>query len=111
MLNHEEVMEMRVRTRLGESIRQLAQTMGISRNTVRRYLRGAGTQRVVTARTSKLEPFKDYLIERIAQARPDWIAATVLKREIAERGYDGGIGLVKAFIRAHKPLPRSDPVV
>ena len=111
MLNQEEVVEMRVRAKRGESIRQLAQAMGMSRNTVRRYLRGAGAQRKTSARASKLDLFKAYLIERIAQARPDWIAAPVLTREIAERGYDGGVGMVKAFIRTHKPMPRPDPVV
>jgi len=111
MLNQEEVVEMRVRAKRGESIRQLAQAMGMSRNTVRRYLRGGEAQRKPSARASKLDPFKAYLIERIAQARPDWIAAPVLAREIAERGYDGGVGMVKAFIRTHKPLPRPDPVV
>jgi transposase len=111
MLNQEEVVEMRVRVKRGESIRQLAQAMGMSRNTVRRYLRGAGAQRQVSLRPSKLDPFKEYLVERIAQARPDWIAATVLTREIAERGYEGGVGMVKAFIRTHKPMPRPDPVV
>jgi transposase len=111
MLNQEEVVEMRVRAKRGESIRQLAQAMGVSRNTVRRYLRGAGAQRKSSTRSSKLAPFKEYLVERIAQARPDWIAATVLTREIAERGYQFGVGMVKAFIRAHKPLPRPDPVV
>lgn len=111
MLNQEEVVEMRVRAKRGESIRQLAQAMGMSRNTVRRYLRGAQAQRQVSPRPSKLDPFKEYLIERIAQARPDWIAAPVLTREIAERGYEGGVGMVKAFIRMHKPVPRPDPVV
>jgi transposase len=111
MLNQEEVVEMRVRVKRGESIRQLAQTMGMSRNTVRRYLRGAEAHRRASVRPSKLDPFKAYLVERIAQARPDWIAATVLTREIAERGYAGGVGMVKAFIRAHKPVPRPDPVV
>jgi len=111
MLNQEEMVEMRVRVMRGESIRQLSQAMGLSRNTVRRYLRGGGTQRKERARPSKLEPFQPYLVARIAQARPDWIPATVLAREIVERGYTGGVGLVKAFIRAHKPRPRPDPVV
>ena len=104
-------MEMRVRAKRGESIRQLAQAMGMSRNTVRRYLRGAEAQRQASARPSKLDPYKEYLGERIAQARPNWIAATVLIREIAERGYEGGVGQVKACIRMKKPVPRPEPVV
>ena len=45
MLNLEEVVEIRVSAKRGQSIRQPAQAMGMSRNTVRRYLRGAPAQR------------------------------------------------------------------
>ncbi|MBK7473550.1 MAG: hypothetical protein IPI73_25885 [Betaproteobacteria bacterium] len=39
------LLKLRVRMKRGESIRQLTQSMGLSRNTVRRYLRGASAQR------------------------------------------------------------------
>ena len=33
----------------------------------------------------KLDEYKSYLLERVDQARPRWIPATVLLREIRER--------------------------
>ena len=39
------------------------------------------------ARPCKLDEYKVYLNERIIQARPRWIPATVLLREIQEHGY------------------------
>jgi transposase len=50
------------------------------------------------------------LLERIAAARPQWIPAVVLLREIRERGYEGGLRQLKAFINPHKQA-RVDPVV
>lgn len=104
-------MELKVISKRGMSIRELSRTMGVSRNTVRRYLRGASRTRETRTLGSKLEPYKGYLVTRIAQAKPDWIAATVLQRELVERGYTGGVALVKRFIRQFKSQPKADPVV
>ncbi|RMR91181.1 ISPsy4, transposase, partial [Pseudomonas savastanoi pv. glycinea] len=59
----------------------------------------------------KIDPFKDYLHERIEAARPHWIPATVLLREITALGYSGGVSRLKAYIRpfkrkAEEPLVR-----
>jgi hypothetical protein len=40
-------------------------------------------------RATKLSSFEGYLRERIEAARPDWIPATVVLRELKERGYEG----------------------
>ena len=48
--------------------------------------------------------------ERIEAARPDWIPATVLLRELQERGYAGGISQLKVFVAPFKRT-RPDPVV
>ena len=42
MLVGEEAVEIRVLSRQGKSIREIARTPGVSRNTVRRYLRKQG---------------------------------------------------------------------
>ena len=44
-------------------------------------------------------------------ALPDRIPATVLFREIKERGYDGGETRVKLFVRGLTPLPAAAPAV
>jgi transposase len=79
-----------------------------SRNTVRRYLRDETAQRYGPreARACKLDEYKPYLRERVEQARPRWIPATVLLREIRERGYAGGISQLKAWL---VPLKKSEP--
>jgi transposase len=94
--------------RQGRSIRAIAKELGCSRNTVRRYLREKAARRYGprAPRCGKLGAFEGYLRERVAQARPRWIPATVLLREIVQRGYAGGISQLKAFL---VPLKQSAP--
>lgn len=105
-------MEVRVLSRQGQSVRSIAKELGCSRNTVRRYLRSAGAPRYGprAPRPCKLDAYKPYLLERIEQARPRWIPATVLLREIAERGYTGGISQLKAYLAPLK-RPKPEPLV
>lgn len=94
--------------RRGESVRAIAKQLDCSRNTVRRYLRDEAALRYGPreARPCKLDEYKPYLRERVEQARPRWIPATVLLREIRERGYAGGISQLKAWLG---PLKKSEP--
>jgi transposase len=62
-------------------------------------------------RIAKLDPFKDYILERLRAAAPDKIPAVVLFREIRQRGYRGGETCMKEFVRSLRPLPQADPVV
>lgn len=112
MLTQEQSVEIKVLWRQGMGIRAIARELGISRTTVRRYLEDpdAGQYGPRAPRPTKLAPFEAYLRERIEAARPAWIPATVLKRELEERGYDGGISQLKEFLRPLKPN-RPDPVV
>ena len=62
-------------------------------------------------RAEKLDPFKAYIVGRMKAALPDRIPATVLFREIKERGYEGGETRVKLFVRGLTPLPAAAPAV
>ena len=108
MLTQELAVEIRVMARRGESVRAIARQLDCSRNTVRRYLRDQAAQRYGPRdpRTCKLDDYKSYLRERVDQARPRWIPATVLLREIRERGYAGGISQLKAWL---VPLKKNEP--
>ena len=112
MLTQEDAVEIRVMARRGESVRAIAKELGCSRNTVRRYLREPAALRYGprAPRLQKLSPYQTYLSERIAQARPRWIPATVLMREIRQLGYDGGISRLKAWLGPHKTVV-AEPVV
>jgi len=57
MLKAEDRMEISVLARHGSSIRAIARATGLSRNTVRRYLRGVEEASVRKA-SAKLDPFK-----------------------------------------------------
>jgi len=94
--------------RRGDGVRSIAKQLGCSRNTVRRYLREPGAKRYKARepRPCKLNPYTDYLQQRVQQAKPRWIPATVLLREIQERGYEGGISQLKAWLA---PLKASEP--
>jgi len=98
--------------RRGEAVRAIARQLDCSRNTVRRYLRDEAACRYGPRqpRACKLDAYRGYLHERIEQARPRWIPATVLLREIGERGYDGGISQLKAWLAPLKKI-EPEPVV
>jgi transposase len=111
MLTQEQAVEIRVLERQGRSVRQIMRETGLSRNTVRKYLRGGQAQYGPRQpRPCKLDAHKGHLLERIEQARPQWIPATVLLREIRAGGYTGGISQLKAYLRPFKVV-RADPVV
>lgn len=81
---------------------------------MRRYLRegeAAAVRKAGPKRLEKLDPFKDYIVERVKAAAPDRIPAAVLFREIKARGYGGGETRVKQFVRGLVPAPAPEPVV
>ncbi len=113
MLKEEGVVEIKILKRQGYSIRGIARELAISRNTVREYLR-TGKKPVYSprARREKLvDAFKPYIQERVAAARPNWIPATVMEREIRALGYQGGIRTLRNYLVELKPKARLDPVV
>ncbi|NPU95286.1 MAG: IS21 family transposase [Gammaproteobacteria bacterium] len=100
--------------RQGHGIRQIARTLGVSRNTVRRYLKQEQAARYTQRahRPTKLEPYQHYLQQRVTQAHPLWLPATVLLREIREQGYQGGASQLRAWLRTLKPVkPDEGPAV
>jgi transposase len=113
MLTQEHAVEIRVLARRGYRIRAIARELGVSRRTVRRYLREPdhGRYGPRAPRVTKLAPFEAYLQARVSAARPEWIPATVLLREIGERGYRGGISQLKAYLAPLKHVRTEDPLV
>jgi transposase len=112
MLTQEQAVEVRVLARRGGKVKQIARELGVSRNTVRRYLRDpqAGRYKPRAARPKKLDPYREYLQSRIEAAQPRWIPATVLLRELRERGYEGGVSQLKAYLAPFKAT-KIDPVI
>ncbi|MCX7065448.1 MAG: IS21 family transposase [Proteobacteria bacterium] len=109
----ETMVEIKVLARRGKSIKGIARELGVSRNTVRKYLRDAARPKYGPRlpRSLKLDPFMTYLQDRVVAAKPDWIPATVVIREIREQGYAGGISQLKVFLARLKPPRVAEPVV
>lgn len=107
-------MEIQILRKQGRSIRQISKDMGISRNTVRKFLRSnhPPEYRLKKRRPSKLDAFKEYLKERIEAAKPHCIPSTVLYREIVELGYLGKMTILRIWIgKLKKQTEVKEPIV
>lgn len=91
----------------GRSIRSIARLLGISRNTVRKYLRAPEVPKPKSRakRGSKLDPYKDYIRKRLAEGVENCV---VLLREIRQLGYSGGYSILKAYVHPFRQR-RSSP--
>lgn len=113
MLTQETLVDIHVLHRQGNSIRAIAKELGVSRNTVRRYLRDLAAAPIYpdrAPRPTKLDPYKAYIAGRIDAAKPHWIPASVLFEEIRARGYSGGLTRLRSYVAEFKPAD-NDPVV
>jgi transposase len=95
--------------RQGLSLRAISARLGVSRNTVRAALRREGPpSRQARTLPSKLDPYKDYLLSRLADY-PE-LSAVVLCEEIRALGYGGGLSILKEFTYPYRQR-RREPVV
>jgi transposase len=107
MLRVEEVHVLRHQVLVeGRSQRQVARELGISRNTVRRYLTIAEPVRIERAPRARpvferVRPRLDELIEQWSQRTTpkQRLTATRLHRELREEGYAVGVTLVRDHLR------------
>ena len=113
MLTQESQVEIRVLHRQGLPIRAIARQLKVSRNTVRRALRGEASSRYGPrrSRATKLQAHEAYVRERIGAAGALRLPATVLLREIQERGYGGGLTQLKVFVKSIAVPRRTDPLI
>ena len=86
------------------SIRGIARELGISRNTVRKYVRSPEVPKPMTRakRGTKLDAYKEYIDVRLAEGLENCV---VLLREIRELGYDGCYATLTKYVR-HRRRPR-----
>jgi len=114
MISKEELMKIKVLTHQGMSQRAIAKQLGISRNTVKKYLNGDFDKPHYATRKSgisKLEAFKPYLHSRLAKATPIHLSAVVLHREIKEQGYLGSISLLRHYLYQYRGVTPPQPIV
>lgn len=103
----------------GGSKSALARQLGISRETIHRWIRDGDLDRDLDttpprygprpAVPTKLDVYKDIITTRLA-AYPE-LSAVRLLAEIRAAGYTGGYSQLKAFVRQVRPTPAPEPVV
>ena len=109
MIRLEEWVDIVSMHKAGVSISAIARELGISRNTVKATLRRDGPPEYRRREMpSKLDPYKDYLRERLREF-PE-LSAKRLFDEIRAQGYTGGISILKDFTRPYR-VPRKATVV
>ena len=94
--------------REGMAIREIERRTGLSRNTIRKYLREHTVEPKfkVPDRPSKLDPFAEKLTGWLridaAKSRKQKRSAKQMHADLVSLGFDGGYGRVAAFVRAWK---------
>ncbi|BCA61318.1 Transposase [Sphingomonas sp. HMP9] len=92
----------------GMSIREITRRTGLSRNTIRKYLRSDAVEPKfeVVDRPSKLDPFADrlsgWLKTEAGKSRKQRRTGKQIHTDLVVLGYDGSYSRVAAFIRAWK---------
>ncbi|MCA1837294.1 MAG: IS21 family transposase [Actinobacteria bacterium] len=93
----------------GQSVSAVARQMGVSRNTVRKYLRVPQPNTVV--RQPKPSPVMEVVAPRIEQLLEEWqgrttpkqrITGTRIHRQLLEEGYEVGITTVRDYLRERR---------
>lgn len=114
MLGIEDMLQIKILHQQGYSNRKIAKQLGLSRNTVKRYLASMDKEPTYKARPivkGKLTDYSDYLQQRQQAASPDWIPATVLYREISGQGYQGSLSLLRQYLRGLKTAAKDKPLI
>ncbi len=93
----------------GRSVRAVARDMGVSRNTVRKYLGLAEPRRVEAA--PRARPVLERVRERLEELLSEWeargsvkqrVTGTRLQRQLVGEGYQVGTSLVRAVLRERR---------
>src|SRR5450759_2258094 len=90
----------------GQSIRQIARNFNLSRNTVKKVLRGDATEFTYSRTTQplpKLGPYEDSLLAHLSTdakiSRREQRTAVALFEELQREGYEGGYDSVRRYIK------------
>lgn len=86
--------------REGVGIREIVRRLGISRGTVRRFLRVDELPDRAPRRSAMLDPYRSYLLGRWNSGCHN---AAQLWREVVERGYRGSAGMIRKFVAELRP--------
>ncbi|WP_198306472.1 IS21 family transposase [Arcobacter vandammei] len=112
MIDKEEFIVIHTLHKRGYSIRAISKIVGLDRRTISKRLKEKDLKPYKKIEyKSKLDLFKDYIIERVNQASPDKIPSTVIYEEIKKYGYDGKIRTLQTFLSTLKNNVKVEDVI
>ena len=103
MLTCGEIMEVKILRKQGLSYRELSKKLKKAVNTIIKYCKGGEfgyKKRPLVG--SILDPYKEYIQNRIKAAKPKWIPAAVIFRELQGLGYSGKVRIVQEYMQGFK---------
>lgn len=104
MIRSRTVHKIRELSSQGHSIHSIARDVGLSRNTVRKYLRGTPVAAPRPPRPSKLDPYKKQIEHWVNEDH--LFNCVVMLERLRPLGYPGGHTIIKDFVRTLRP-PRA----
>jgi transposase len=90
--------------REGIPIAEIARRIGVTRQTIynwKKSVEGGKPERSIRKRKSKLDPYREHIAARLERFD---LPAAVLLREIREKGYTGGITILRELVAAIKAV-------
>jgi transposase len=87
----------------GLSIRKIAKSLRLSRDSVAKYLRDPLPEKSRSPRASKLDPYKEEIL-RLLDMDPR-ASAPVIRQRISAKGYNGGVSMVRDYLAEVRPRP------
>ena len=93
----------------GKSAYAISKEIGVSENTARKYMTQPAKPHGLAGikKGSKLDPYKPYLHELMDSGIYNCV---VLYGYLKEKGYDGGMSILKEYVHPYRP-PRQMPAV
>ncbi|MHC4334283.1 MAG: helix-turn-helix domain-containing protein [Planctomycetota bacterium] len=101
MTNRRTIFDIHRLAQQGFSVRKIATSLGISRQTVQKYLDDPNPQRPTFTRPGKLDPFKDD-IKRMLETDPK-ASAMVIRQHLEAQGFEGGITILREYLNRVRP--------
>ena len=110
MLSKEDYLMIQTKVNRGAFLKDIAADLGVHPKTVSRALRrqGAPSGKRPRARRGILDPYKDLVDDLLAEGVWNGV---VIWRELQERGYRGGISILRDYIRPKRVLRKSRATV
>jgi transposase len=110
MIDKRTVFEIHRLKDMGFSARQIARSLNLDRDTVKKYVRDPDVKsNSRSERPSKLDPFRELIKDMIAQYPK--VKAPVVLRQIQDKGFNGEITIIRDYLRHLKEDSFQEPFI